>query len=225
MKKIVFLNGSPRTQNSTSDYLLSIIEKNLCGQYMLESYHIASLRTDKKQTEALNALTNSDTILLAFPLYVDSLPSHLIAFLQLWETRLHTIQTKPSPHLFVLSHNGFIEGSQNQHAIDILRHFCSRTPMTWGLGIGLGGSEFMKNSQTMPPQSKVKRQSFKVLDLLATQLTHPSLIDAPHIFVSPQMNKRVFQWMCSVFWLLQARKKGTNILRLGAKPYQDKGNS
>lgn len=219
MQKIVFLNGSPRFKNSTSAYLMSIIKDHLVGEFQLEQYHIASLRTEDQLSQALSTLAQADTILLAFPLYVDSLPSHLISFLQKWEHYNKNHSTLPTQKLFVLANNGFIEGEQNRVALNIIQHFSTRAGIEWGAGVGIGGGEFMKSSQSMPLECKVKRPSYEALCLLATELLHPTLSNAPHILRSPHMSKVSFKLMADIFWLPQAKKVGGKISRLKARPY------
>jgi len=47
MNRIIFLNGSPRIQNSTSSYLMSLIKDQLVGDFTLSEIHIATLTTPK----------------------------------------------------------------------------------------------------------------------------------------------------------------------------------
>lgn len=226
MTKICFLNGSPRFKNSTSGFFCNIIKELLTGEYELCEIHIASLTTPEKLSNAFNTLSEVDTVLLALPLYIDSLPAHLISFLQDWEVYNKTHFTEsnlPQTTFFSLTNNGFIEGDQNHIALDMLQVFCDKIQFTWGLGLGVGGGEFMKAShQSMPLKAKVKLEIYNALVLLSNQLVSPTLDNPAHLLVSPTMPKRTFQGVASISWVPMAMKKGCPVHKLWDKALIEK---
>ena len=85
--KILILNGSPKKKSSTSKFLGKIMGVLLTGckvQY-------ASLRTKSEYPKILQQLKDIDALILAAPLYVDGIPSHVLEFLQQAEEFLNKI--------------------------------------------------------------------------------------------------------------------------------------
>lgn len=76
-------------------------------------------------------------LLLVFPLYVDSLPVELLAFLA--EVQRNPPQNKP--RLSVLINCGFLEPGQNDVAVDILRLFAKTVGFPMGSVMKLGSGE------------------------------------------------------------------------------------
>ena len=91
-KHVLLLVGSPRGPHSTSESLGAYLLRKL-QEYSLETekvYLHPSLKTHENRANLLRAVDSSDLLILAFPLYVDSLPSPVIAALELiaehWKT-------------------------------------------------------------------------------------------------------------------------------------------
>ena len=72
--KIGIINGSPRGGKSNSEilikYLCSLLEEHQINKYYLFS--------NKIDGEIKSEIHNADVLIFAFPLYVDSIPSHLL---------------------------------------------------------------------------------------------------------------------------------------------------
>ena len=104
--KISLINGSPKAKNSCSDYLLKEIKKLLAENNEIYEFNT---RAGILPIRSLETLNSSDAIVLAFPLYIDSLPSHFLRFLEALEiyfksNKNHTIR------VYAISNCGFYEG-------------------------------------------------------------------------------------------------------------------
>lgn len=133
--KILILNGSPKKKSSTSKFLGKMAGVLLTGckiQY-------ASLRWESEYPEILQQLKDIDALILAAPLYVDGIPSHVLKFL----LQAEEFCMKHSCHFFVyaISNNGFIEGTHNKSHLRMYECWCRRTGLIWGGGVGIGGGE------------------------------------------------------------------------------------
>ena len=75
--KISIINGSPKPGKSTTElmieYLIPFISDN-----MVSVYHINRTNWDKIQFAEIGSC---DVLIFAFPLYVDSIPAHMLSFL------------------------------------------------------------------------------------------------------------------------------------------------
>lgn len=80
-------------------------------------------------------------LLLTVPLYVDGIPSHVIAFLQAAEK--FCMENSCHFSFYVISNHGFIEGIHNKVHLKMYECWCKRSSVTWGGGIGIGGGEML----------------------------------------------------------------------------------
>lgn len=133
--KILIMNGSPKKKSSTSKFLGKMAGVLLTGceiQY-------ASLRAKSGYPKILQQLNDIDALILAVPLYVDGIPSHVLEFL----LQAEEYCMKHSCHFFVyaISNNGFIEGTHNKSHLRMYECWCRRAGLIWGGGIGIGGGE------------------------------------------------------------------------------------
>ena len=108
-----------------------------------ETSHVAhALRTEARTSELLLAVDRTDLLILAFPLYVDSLP--YLATEALERIAAHRLaQPAPAPASFLAIANcGFPEAQHNATALAICRQFADAAGFTWagGLALGEGGA-------------------------------------------------------------------------------------
>lgn len=130
--KTVLINGSPKRKLSVSSYLLGILRLWVRGGVVKEQ-----IRSKKDHERVLEHIKTADTVVFGLPLYVDGVPSHILAFLKDMESfcREHSICVK----VYVISNGGFIEGNQNRPLMQVMENFCRRSKIEWCGGIGIGG--------------------------------------------------------------------------------------
>lgn len=133
--KALLLNGSPKKKGSTSGLLSRMMGCLLSGW----DVQYASLRTEQEYPQILARLKDVDVLLLAAPLYVGGIPSHVLRFLK--EAEQTCLAHECHLTLYVLSNNGFIEGIQSRSCLRMYQCWCRRASVTWGGGIGIGGGE------------------------------------------------------------------------------------
>lgn len=107
MLKIALINGSPKAKNSASEAALQAL-----GAFMKDS-EISKYDFRKPQLgfEHLKQLEEQEVWVLAFPLYVDGIPSHLLSCLAQLENHFKA-QPTPKVTVYCLVNCGFYEGEQ-----------------------------------------------------------------------------------------------------------------
>ena len=130
--KTVFINGSPKKHFSASGYFLE-----LQSLFVANQTEFVQLRNRRNHKNILNQLIDADAAVFSVPLYVDGLPSHVLAFLQ--DMEIFCKEHKLSLKVYVISNNGFIEGKQNEPLFHVMKNFCDRSHNQWCGGIGIGG--------------------------------------------------------------------------------------
>ena len=118
--KTVFINCSPKKRFCASAYFLGLQRLFVKGKKVTEK-----LRNKSDHKRILNELLDADTVVFCLPLYVDSVPSHVLPFLK--EMELFCKENKVRLTLYSISNNGFIEGNQSEPLLRVFQNFCVRS--------------------------------------------------------------------------------------------------
>jgi len=130
--KTVFINCSPKKRFCASAYFLSLQRPFVRGRKVSEH-----LRTPGDHERILDEIRDAQAVVFGLPLYVDGVPSHVLRFLEKMEAFCKDNDLHLS--VYCIANNGFIEGKQNEPLMQVFGHFCDRTGLTWGGGVGIGG--------------------------------------------------------------------------------------
>lgn len=225
MSKIGFINGSPRSKNSLSTNMISYFCQLPMFQgnepIILNAY---KLSFEKNIASECAALLDCSTIIIVSPLYADSLPSTLLNFLRKLElySRSFNKSNTPPPILYGFINCGFLEGTQNHIALNILANYASSMHWDWGGGLGLGGGEMFKGTRdAVPKQSKMMRPVYETLDLFNKCITNNAPIPTPNkqLLVNQNFPKFAFIQMANLGWIPSAWQYKVNLFRMFHKPY------
>ena len=127
----MILNASPRAPRSNSKEYAALFSARCslpCQYFALKGQSAAHL---------IQEMEHFSHLLLVFPLYVDSLPVELLAFL----VEVQRNPPKNKPRLSVLINCGFLEPHQNDVAVDMVRLFCLENGYPFGACLKIGGGE------------------------------------------------------------------------------------
>ncbi|MCX6100751.1 MAG: NAD(P)H-dependent oxidoreductase, partial [Candidatus Bipolaricaulota bacterium] len=140
-KRALLLVGSPRgfeksTSGRLGTHLLDTLKARGLGT---EKVHVhAAVRSPDALESALAAVAAADLVILSLPLYVDSFPAPVIAFLEnVAERRTGAGRAG----LFLLIQCGFPESEQNATALAIAERFAAEVGWRWLGALALGGAE------------------------------------------------------------------------------------
>ena len=142
MGKTVLINCSPKKKLSVSGFIMRCAGLMIWGKK--EYLH---LRTPSDRQGILKALTDADKAVFIMPLYVDSVPSHMLPFMKEMEAycRENSLRLK----VYAIANNGFIEGRQNEPLMQVMENFCARSGLAWCGGIGIGGGVMLNVERIM----------------------------------------------------------------------------
>ena len=142
MEKTVLINCSPKQKLSVSGFLMK------CAGVMIRGRkEYLQLRTPADRKAILGALKDAGKVVFVTPLYVDSVPSHMLPFMREMEAfcRENGLRLK----VYVIANNGFIEGKQNEPLMRVMENFCVRSGLEWCGGIGIGGGVMLNVERIM----------------------------------------------------------------------------
>lgn len=131
MGKVMILNGSPRAPKSNSKKYSEIFMKY--SRLQCDYFNI----TKSNHLKLIAEMENYSDVIIACPLYADSLPVGLLNFLKNLENNLPAQR----PVISILINCGFLEYEQNCVAVSMIRYFCRRNNYPIGSTLMLGSGE------------------------------------------------------------------------------------
>ncbi len=225
MIRVGLINGSPRGQNSASQYFLSEAGRRLDPGLTRTEIIVVSDQLQRGTAEAALAAMNAmDALILAFPLYVDGIPSAMLDFMIRFEAyRIEHGEASEAgtPRVYAIVNNGCIEGTQNRHALQIVEHFANAAGLQWRFGVGIGGGEFLRQTKDqIPLQSKVKRKLLDALAELQADLETQEAACRKNIFFTPGIPQSFYMLAGNMGWIKSANQNGLKRKQLLAQPHR-----
>ena len=208
----LLLVGSPKSTGSASESLGTyLIAKLESGGFVTQTVHIQTLVRSPQSQEALVELVKaSDILVLAFPLYIDSLPAAVISALELIAQRRQSQIPLKEQALLAIVNNGFPEAGQNSTAIAICRQFCHETGIQWVGGLSLGGGGII-SGRPLVKAGFMLRNTRKALDMAASDLiaNKPVRQEAANLMAKPIVPKWLYASIGNRSWKKAAKAFGS----------------
>lgn len=219
-RRVTLLVGSPRTASTSlviGEYLLAELQK---FGWESEIHRIFPALDSAETWRALsNAVADADLVVLAFPLYVDSMPSGVIRALEkLANERSIRPENKPQQFLAIVN-SGFPEAVQIQTALAIAGRFAQEAGFEWAGGISIGGGGSI-NGKPLDEFGKMVHHLKLGLEHAAEALQNGRAIpeDATDLSIHFPIPKRLTIPIANLMWWFQARAHETQ-KRLREMPY------
>jgi hypothetical protein len=185
---------------------------------LVETFHISTHLTKPERLENLyTAIEVADLVILAFPLYVDSLPAPTIDLLERIAARRAGNTT--TQRLVAISNCGFPEAFQIDTALAICGRFAQEAGFQWAGGFALGGGGRMNGRPVdeMGDQGMPLRQAFALAaEALAAGDAVPQA--ALDMFARWEIPSRLYRAFGNNAWTPLAKQYGAE-KRLRARPY------
>lgn len=233
-RKALLIVGSPKTKSPSTSGVLGryLLERLKERGWETESLTLrAGLRLEAGQRELLSSTDRADLLLLAFPLYVDSLPFLVTKALEVIASHRQTLPNRRPQRLVAIVNNGFPEAAQNALALAICRRFAERSGFAWAGGLAMGAGEALSSGQSLttpahfgPPVGHV----INALDMTAAALAEGQRVpgEAARLVAKspiPLLHFSVWRWlfvkMGNRYWRTKAAGFGVSKKDLLAQPF------
>lgn len=204
--KIIALNGSPKKQDSCSGRLLEGLKAYLHGESGFEICSLAEVDTVEK-------FRDCGAMVIAFPLYVDGIPSNLLAWMKQMEPAMASLSEKPM--LYCILNAGFFEPLQNRHAVEIMKNWCSACGMSFGGAVACGAGGMINAA----PVGKGPNTNLgKAFEALAGHIKNGQAFET--LYVKPNFPRFLYITFAHVGWKAQGKSNGISPKALYAR-WQD----
>jgi len=205
-RRAVLLVGSPRgLEKSSSGRLGGRLLESLAGRgFKTEKIHVhAAMASPHELAAALAAVAAADLVILSLPLYVDSFPAPVIAFLE--EVSAHGTGRGHAQFALIIQ-CGFPEDEQNDTAVAIAERFAAEAGWAWLGALALGAAQTYSGAVN------------EALDRVAEALAggHP----IPHVYVRSAMPAWLYRFGGNLMWRREAKKNGV-AGKLRDRPYEN----
>ncbi len=218
----ILLVGSPKGPNSASNSLGTFLldKLHLKGLTIEKAYICQNLASEEKKQSLLQLVDESDLIILAFPLYVDSLHSQVIAALELIAEH-EKVNRQKSKKLFVaIANSGFPEATQNNTALTVCRLFAKQAGFDWAGGLAMGGGGMIQGLPLTELGGRVHNQ-MKALEIAAQVLAEGESIPDKAVALMSKLTipKWMYIWIGNRGWKQDAKKNGA-LKKMYDQPYK-----
>jgi hypothetical protein len=218
--QVLLLVGSAKRPRSTSESLGTYLLDRLADQgFETETVLLhRALRSEAGRKALLDATDRADLLVLAFPLYVDTLP-YLVTRAMECIAAHRAGAPRPNQRLVALANCGFPEAHHNSTALAICRRFAQETGLQWAGGLALGAGQAI-DGRPLSEAGGMARHVVESLDLATEALASGAPVppEAVETMARPLMPTWAYMHMGRLGWRMQARKHGAH-RRLDARPY------
>lgn len=218
-RRAVLLVGSPRTAKSTSHALGGHLMQQLEARGMqTQTIHIhTSINSAQRTQDMLNAVQQADLLVLASPLYVDSLPAPVIRALEKIASQPHEKTTR----FAAIANCGFPEAQHNQAMLAICAQFASEKGFAWQGGLSLGGGEGLVHGTPLNQLDGRAIPIRQALNMAAEALAQgmPIPQKAIQLLARPIVPAWLYRFLGTFGWEKAAKKYGRQN-QLNHQPYQ-----
>lgn len=225
--RVLSLVGSPKLGPSSSFAISDYVSKILSSLgWETECLKLrGDLKTSTGQDALVAAVDRADLVNLAFPLYVDALPTLPTLALEILLSQASRWTARPK-RLMAVANCGFPEAHQNLLALAICERFALQSGWHWCGGLALGAGEGISSGMPLdaPPRSgrlpshNLRQALDSSLKAIASGQNIPesaqALLDKSPIPGLPQFAWRVvYRVMGHRGWRAQARQWGAPNLK------------
>ncbi len=207
--RIALINGSPKAKQSTSASILTDLKIALSENAEIIQAELHKAVISEKDLEELRAC---DTLVFAYPLYVDGIPAHLLSCLMAlenapWQDR--------RVRVYGIVNCGFYEGIQAEPALKVLENWCVKAGFLWSGGIGIGGGGALAQMPHVKNGHGPKAPVAKALRTLADSILQNEA--QKNHYVSIAFPRFLYKLAAQMGWRQMVKQNGGRARDLGKR--------
>jgi hypothetical protein len=224
VRRAVLLVGSPRTTKSSSAALGGYLMEQLAAHgATTQTFQIyTTVRSPQRMAALREAVAAADLVVLAFPLYIDTLPAPVIATLE----QLTADRDKRSAggRFTAITNCGFPEAHHCANALAVCAGFAHAAGLAWAGGLALGAGEGMIHGTPLSELGRMAAPVRRALDMAAEALAAGSPIPHPAtaLLAKPIIPSLLYRLVGTFNWRRMAKQHSAQ-RQLARRPYAVQG--
>jgi multimeric flavodoxin WrbA len=222
VERALLLVGSPRTRKSTSASLGGYLMEQLASHgTQIETIQIHTTVNSRERVRSmLESVDGADLVVLAFPLYVDSLPAPVMAALEKIAEHRTGGNGNSHPRFAAIANCGFPEATHNTTALAICETFARQAGFTWAGSLALGGGEGLVHGTPLNELDGRAIPLKKSLEMAAEALAAGNAIpqSANDLMTRPPIPNWLYLLVGAYGWKQRAKQYGVDKL-MKKRPY------
>ncbi len=152
--KLAFIVGSQKAADSNSEKLLELLKEQMQPQHEITTFY--ANKSTMSSTD-LKLMDKCDALVFSFPQQEQGLPTHLCKCLKQITQHFEAIKKRDYP-VYALCNTVRCDGIETENALQKMKIWCVSAGLTWGQGLGVGGSGVIACMEQLPlPLSPVKQ--------------------------------------------------------------------
>lgn len=213
MRKVIFLNGSPKKRKAVTEKLINKVKENMNDRVESETVYIYETEFSE---ELFERIYGADAAVMAQPLYVDCLPARILEFMKAYGEFVKDREPSGTGLYFIIN-CGFMENRQNDTAIRILELYAEKTGFDFRGGVSVGSGAIILNT------NKKDRLETMLKNLAEEMSIYDTFREAPEKRIrqiDAGMPKFLFKARADRAWIEAGAKKGLSKRDLKKKYYE-----
>ena len=202
---VLLVNGSPKRKSSASGVILCGLSTYLGDRGEVTEVHSLDDDIGSKASAC-------DVLVIAFPLYIDGIPSHLLSAMEQLESEKAIAK---DTRIYAIVNCGFYEGEQCELALEMAHHWCTRCGAVWGGGLGFGGGGGLGMMEMAPMGYGPKKNLGDELKLMADAIVSGTCID--YRFAHVNFPAFMYKLGAQSGWVQAAKANGLKRRDLGKR--------
>ncbi len=220
MKKVILINGSPRTEEKTTSAEITGQLEKMLRKPETETYTIRVRKSLNSAPESdYEKMAAADAIVFTFPLYYFCLPGMVMGYLQNFEMycREHKIHPQAAK-VYAVINCGFPEPEINTEAARVISCFCMHMGMQFRFAILIGAGPVI--FQQMPPAVKARKQLDTAMLQIADDIGSNADIMHENISIQVKFPQWLYYFFGSLGWKQDAKRNGLTVKDMYRQVYQ-----
>jgi multimeric flavodoxin WrbA len=185
------ISGSPKLKSSNSMTFLNQIKSSL------EDYSIFELKK-YNYDEIIKSINNSEVIVLAFPLYVDSPTSITLDFLDSIIDNKIALKNKL---VYTIINCGFRDGIQNDTAANIIKSWCQKVNAEYSGSLLIGSGEIIGDKKYHYLSTTAIKKLNKFAITIKNKENTKNIVTTTNL-----LDDRLFCFFANIFWTKKAKR-------------------
>lgn len=201
---VALVSGSPKKKYSTSGKMIEELKTLIPEDKNVAQLCLSGTVLDEK---AMQILTEAETLVFSFPLYVDSVPSQLLRCLK--DAERNFADKNVHKNVYAIINCGFYEGEQTETAMKMVENWCMRCGFTFGGGLGVGAGGMWHSIKDVTPGHGPKKTYGKHLCELAEKIDQQA--EYGRTFTTVNFPRIAYKMAGESGWKKAAKKNGITL--------------